>query len=78
MNFDNAANLAIFLTEKTGTCLGKWKGKMSAAEQRALFGQFLGKGTVEIDGDAETLVHWVKVGFGQDYDITFDRKWSFL
>ena len=33
---------------------------------------------VEIDGAAETLVHWVKVCFGQDYDVTFDRKWSAL
>ncbi len=75
---DYAANLAIFLTEKTGSCLNTWKGRMTAAEQRALFGQFLGKGTIEIDGAAETLVHWVKVCFGQDYDVTFDRKWSAL
>lgn len=78
MTTDRAANLALFLTEKTGSCLGTWKGKLPAAEQRGLFGQFLGKGTIEIDGAAETLVHWVTVCFGQDYDVTFNRKWSAL
>lgn len=78
MPHEHAANLALFLTEKTGSCLGTWKGKLPAAVQRSLFGQFLGKGTIEIDGAAETLVHWVKVCFGQDYDVTFDRKWAAL
>jgi hypothetical protein len=72
---DYAANLAIFLTDKTGSCLGTWKGKLPAAEQRDLFGKFLGKGTIEIDGTNETLIHWVSVCFGQDYEITFNRKW---
>ncbi len=76
--FDYAANLALFLTERTGSCFNRWKGRLPAAEQRALFGQFLGKGTLEIDGAAETLVHWVAVGFGQDYDVTFNRKWGAL
>ena len=77
-NHDYAANLALFLTERTGSCLNKWKGKLLASEQRALFGRFLGKGTIVIDGTAETLVHWVSVCFGQDYDVTFDRKWGAL
>jgi hypothetical protein len=77
-NIDYAANLAIFLTEKTGSCLKTWKGRLSAAEQRDLFGQFLGKGTIEIDGTAETLAHWVKVCFGQDFNVTFERKWGAL
>ena len=75
---DHAASLALFLTEKTGSCLATWKGKLPAADQRALFGRFIGKGTLEIDGTAETLVHWVSVCFGQDYDVTFERKWSAL
>lgn len=75
---DYAANLAIFLTEKTGSCLGTWRGKMTAAEQRNLFGRAVGKGTIVIDGAAETLVHFVKVCFGQDYDVTFERKWGAL
>ena len=47
---DYAANLAIFLVEKTGSCLGSWKGNLPAAQQRALFGRFLGKGKLIIDG----------------------------
>jgi hypothetical protein len=72
------AALALFLTERKGSCLATWSGRLSATEQRALFGQFLGKGTIEIDGAAETLVHWVSVCFGQDYDVTFSRKWGAL
>lgn len=76
MNY--AANLALFLTERTGSCFNVWKGRLSAAEQKALFGRFLGKGTIEIDGANETLLHWVSVCFGQDYDVTFDHKWGAL
>lgn len=75
---DYAANLAIFLTEKTGSCLKAWSGKLTAAEQRALFGRFLGKGTIQIDGANETLRHVVKVCFGLDYDVTADLKWAAL
>ena len=32
---DHAASLALFLTEKTGSCLATWKGKLPAADQRA-------------------------------------------
>jgi hypothetical protein len=72
----HAADLALFLLERKGSIFAKWKGKLTADEQRKLFGRFLGKGTIEIDGTDETLVHWVKVCFGQDYDVTFNRKWS--
>ncbi len=78
LNFEAAANLALFLTEKVGSCLGTWQGKMPAAQQRELFGRFLGKGTIVIDGASETLLHWVTVCFGQDYDVTFERKWGAL
>jgi hypothetical protein len=75
---DAAANLALFLTDRTGSCCKAWKGKLTAAEQRALFGQYLGKGTIEIDGAAETLEHWRTVGFGGDWETTFSRKWGAL
>lgn len=68
---DYAANLAFFLAEKTGTVLGAWAGRMTAAEQRALFGRFIGKGRIVIDGTQETICNRVKVCFGLDYD---DRK----
>lgn len=65
---DYAANLAFFLLEKTGTIFGRWAGRMTAAEQRALFGRFIGKGTIIIDGATETLCNRVKVCFGHDFD----------
>lgn len=75
---DYAANLAIFLTEKTGSCLGAWAGKLAADEQRALFGRFLGKGNIIIDGAAETICNRVKVCFGLDYDDRNITHWRTL
>lgn len=67
---DYAANLALFLTEKKGSCLATWRGRLTAKEQRALFGQYLGKGTIWIDGTAETIEHWVTTCFGLDGECT--------
>lgn len=75
---DHAANLALFLTERTGSCMKTWRGHLRAAEQRELFGRFLGKGKIWIDGADETIEHHVKVCFGTDTDCTFSRKWSAL
>ena len=75
---DTAAKLAIFLTEHKKSCLAMWKGKMTAAEQRALFGRFFGKGTIYIDGTLETVEHWVKTGFGGDADCTVNINWKDL
>jgi hypothetical protein len=75
---DYAANLALFLTEKTGSCLKSWSGRLTAAEQRALFGRFLGKGKIWIDGANETIEHHVKVCFGLDSECNFSRKWGAL
>lgn len=78
MNNDYAANLAIFLTEKTGTCIGGWHGRMTAQEQRALFGKYIGKGLIIIDGTAETICNRVKVCFGLDYDDRNVTNWRAL
>jgi hypothetical protein len=75
---DYAANLALFLTEKTGSCLKSWSGRLTAAEQRALFGRFLGKGKIWIDGANETIEHHVKVCFGLDSECTANLKWAAL
>lgn len=75
---DFAANLALFLTERTGSCLGSWKGNLSAAQQRELFGRFLGKGKIIIDGNEERLAHVVKRCFGLDYEVTADLAWREL
>jgi hypothetical protein len=75
---DYAANLAFFLLEKTGSIFGKWHGKMSATEQRKLMGRFLGKGTIIINGDNETVRNRVKVCFGQDWDDREVFTWAQL
>lgn len=75
---DYAANLAIFLTEKTGSCLKTWAGKLTATEQRALFGRFIGKGKIVVDGTAETICNRVKVCFGLDFDDRNVIAWRAL
>jgi hypothetical protein len=75
---DYAANLALFLIEKTGTVFGRYIGKMTAAEQRALFGRCIGKGSIVIDGEREEIANRVKVCFGHDYDDRNVTKWSAL
>lgn len=75
---DAVTNLAFFLLAQTGSVCGRWQGRMKAAEQRATFGMYLGKGTIIIDGASESLVHWVSVCFGQDYDVTYERAWSVI
>jgi len=77
-NKDYAAQLALFLLEKTGTIFGKFSGKMTAIEQRALFGRYIGKGQIIIDGATETICNRVKVCFGLDYDDRQVTKWSSL
>lgn len=69
--YDAAANIAFFLLERTGSVLGQWSGVLSASEQRALFGAFIGKGKLHINGALETVEHVVKRCFGLDYEITF-------
>lgn len=75
---DYAANLAFFLLEKTGSVFGFWKGRLSAAEQRALFGRFIGKGKIVIDGEVETICNRVKVCFGLDWDDRNVTEWRAL
>lgn len=75
---DRAANLALFLLDRKGSVFARWAGRLSAAEQRALFGRFLGKGTIIIDGAQETLKHSRKVCFGLDFDINHSLAWREL
>jgi len=74
--FTAVANLAHFLLEQKGSVLATWKGKMSAKQQRELFGTFMGKGEIFIDGEREVVLHTVKVAYGRDYETTFESKWS--
>lgn len=75
--FTAVANLANFLMEQKGSVLASWSGKMTAKQQRELFGVFMGKGTIVIDGEQETIQHLRKVCHwnGQDSDPTFYAKW---
>ncbi len=75
---DFAANLALFLVDKTGSVFGTWYGQMSAQDQRALFGRFLGKGRLVINGEQERIKMIVKVCFGLDYDTREDLAWRDL
>lgn len=75
---DYAANLAFFLIEKTGGIFGVWTGKMTAEEQRLLFGKFIGKGKIVIDGTKETVEHYKKVCFGLDSECTKTISWRTL
>ncbi len=75
---DYAANLALFLLEKTGTVFGHWGGRITAEEQRALFGRFIGKGRILIDGTRETICNRVKVCFGHDWDDRNVTAWRDL
>ena len=73
--YDAAANMAHFLLENIGKIHGYWAGTMRAKDQRRLFGQFLGKGRVIINGETERLAHVRKVCFGTDFDVTYDERW---
>lgn len=75
---DYAANLALFLQERTGSIFGRWVGKLTADEQRALYGRSIGRGRIVIDGQEETISNLVSVCFGQDYDYRNITKWSAL
>lgn len=75
---DYAANLSFFLLEQTGSVLGLWAGKLTANEQRILFGRFLGKGKIIIDGANEVVFNRVKVCFGLDYDDRNITAWRAL
>lgn len=75
---NHAGNLALFLLEKTGSIWGTWKGKMNAVEQRALFGRFIGKGTIVIDGLAETLCNRVNSCLGRDQAERNQYSWNDL
>ena len=81
MNTQNAgyvANLVELLLDKTGSIFGTVRLKLTAKEQRALFGQNLGKGTIIINGTDETIVHRVKIAYGNDWDDTARIQWKDL
>lgn len=75
--FTKIENLTAFLLKNTGSIFGAFRGRLTAAEQREIFGEFLGKGKIIIDGTREELGHVIKIAYGQDYEETV-RKWNEL
>lgn len=65
-----AANLALFLKANGESVTSDWGGRMRAADQRRLFGAFLGKGTVVVDGGRDQVRHVKTVCFGTDVHTT--------
>ncbi len=75
---DTAARLAVYLTDATGSPLGRVKVRLPAADQRELLGRYLGKGAIYIDGTTETVEHWIKRGFGLDSECTASLRFADL
>jgi len=75
---DIATNLAHFLAANGKSVVSFTSFHMAANDQRKLFGRFLGKGTIVIDGEREELRHVRKVCFGTDWDTTDCIRWSAL
>jgi hypothetical protein len=81
MTINNAAyvnNLVNLLLDKEGSIFAIHRCKLTAKEQRELFGQYLGKGTIIINGTEETIIHRVKVAYGNDWDDTSRLQWKDL
>lgn len=75
---DVAANMAFFLLENTGSVCGKWAGYMLADDQRKLFGRYLGRGYIVVDGATERVRMIVTVCFGTDWDVRENHSWQEL
>lgn len=75
---NKASDLALYVLEHTGSVLGKVSRKMTAQQQRELFGVYLGKGLIVVDGEQEIVYNQVKVCFGQDYDNRNITRWNVL
>ena len=68
--------LAFFLIDQGKRVYDKWVGNISAADQRILFGSYIGKGRIVIDGERETVHHLIRICFGQDAEIDYTSSWA--
>lgn len=75
---DAAGNLASLLLDKTGSIFGVTYLRLSAADQRRLFGRVVGKGKLRIDGTEETVTNIIKVCFGLDWTEAAQYHWRDL
>jgi hypothetical protein len=78
INWTIIENLTLFVQAQTGSIFGTWTGRLTAAEQRELFGRYIGKGKIIINGDDTTICNRVRVCFGLDYDDRNMTSWSQL
>lgn len=74
--YDIVTNLALFLSKETDSVFSTWTGTLPAKTQRKMFGRYLGKGSITINGAEESIVHNIKVCFGQDFTHTFRASWK--
>ena len=74
--FKAPVNVAFFVQEKTGSIYGKWNGKLSAKEQREMFGSYIGKGTFYIDGSRESVEVAKTVCFGTDWETILESSFA--
>lgn len=75
---DRAAAMAFFLMDNAGSIFGRFVGYMKAADQRLIFGRFIGKGLIILNGSDETVGLNVSVCFGTMRDTVWQRRWSEL
>lgn len=76
--YDVGFNLANFLLDKTGSIFGIWNDHMLKKDQLNLFGMYLGKGNIYINGATERISHTVSRCFGTDFETTFSKMWNEL
>ena len=67
---DVAANIAHFLLANGLSIFATWSGKLKAADQRLLFGFFLGKGTIVVNGLDETVENRYKACYGETTEVS--------
>ena len=68
-NMQIAENVRDHMEAQDG-CEYTWTGKMTAAQQREMFGQYLGKGTILIDYREGEIDHIVRTCFGTNGETT--------
>jgi len=73
------ANMRNHVILVTGNINAVWQGRLTAAQQRDMYGMYLGKGLITIDTRERLLVHTVRVGFdGGEIADTYVERWDNL
>lgn len=75
---DRAAALAFFLMDQDESVTGRWSGRLTAADQRALFGMVVGRGRLVVDGAREEVSMIISACYGMDFSTEFCQPWRAL